>query len=665
MISKLLVANRGEIALRVMRTARAMDIATVAIHSDPDANAPFVLAADEAVRLPGASPGETYLDGAQVIAAALATGADAVHPGYGFLSENAGFARACGEAGLVFVGPSPEAIEAMGSKTAAKERMAAAGVPVLPGTVVGADDELDLEALAGAAGEIGYPVLVKAAYGGGGRGMRIVHEAGGLGEAVAGARREAASAFGNGTVFLERYVERPRHVEVQIVGDTHGTVVHLFERECSIQRRYQKIIEEAPSPAVSPELRAELGAAAVAAAKAIEYVGAGTVEFVLDQDGRFFFLEVNTRLQVEHPVTEAITGLDLVRVQLQVADGEPLPDEVTGASITGHAVEVRLYAEDVPAGFLPATGTVHRFEVPALPGVRIDSGVAAGSVVGVHYDSMLAKVIAHGATREEACRTLARALAEARVHGVTTNRDLLVAVLREEQFRRGEIDTAYLTRHDPAVLCARPDNEIALRVHPLAAALAGSAERRSDARVQTAVPSGWRNVPNADQLTQFSVGDREIDVRYRLGQNGLRASVDGEPVNVADASIAPDRVTLTVDGVRRTVDVHRVGDVVYLDSPLGATDLREVERFPEPQASEEAGSLHAPMPGTVVRVEVAEGQSVTGGGVILVLEAMKMEHAVRAPYDGVVATLSATVGQTVDTGEVLAVVHDADAEEPA
>src|SRR3954451_3513368 len=384
MIRKLLIANRGEIALRILRTARALDIATVAVYSGPDAGAPFVAAAEEAVRLPGATPGETYLRGELVVEAARATGADAVHPGYGFLSENAGFARACADAGLVFVGPSPEAIEAMGSKTAAKERMGAAGVPTLSRAVLRARGELDESALRKAAKGIGYPLLVKAAFGGGGRGMRIVRAAGELAEAVAGARREAASAFGDGTVFLERFVERPRHVEVQVFGDTHGTVVHLFERECSIQRRYQKIVEEAPSPAVTPELRAELGAAAVAAAKAIDYVGAGTVEFVLAPDGRFFFLEVNTRLQVEHPVTELVTGLDLVRVQLQVAEGEPLPPEVTGAAITGHAIEVRLYAEDVPAGFLPVTGTLHRFRIPALPGVRVDSGVVDGSVVGTH-----------------------------------------------------------------------------------------------------------------------------------------------------------------------------------------------------------------------------------------------------------------------------------------
>ncbi|WP_448628288.1 acetyl/propionyl/methylcrotonyl-CoA carboxylase subunit alpha [Geodermatophilus sp. URMC 64] len=657
MIRKLLVANRGEIALRIMRTARAMDIATVAVFSDPDADAPFVAAADEAVRLPGATPGETYLRGDLIVEAARATGADAVHPGYGFLSENAGFARACAEAGLVFVGPSPEAIEAMGSKTAAKERMAAAGVPTLPGAVIGARGELNEAAVARAAEGIGYPLLVKAAYGGGGRGMRIVRTPGELAEAVAGARREAASAFGDGTVFLERFVERPRHVEVQVLGDTHGTVVHLFERECSIQRRYQKIVEEAPSPAVTPELRAELGAAAVAAAKAIDYVGAGTVEFVLDQSGRFFFLEVNTRLQVEHPVTELVTGLDLVRVQLQVAEGEPLPDEVTGASITGHAVEVRLYAEDVPAGFLPVTGTVHRFAVPALPGVRVDAGVADGSVVSTYYDPMLAKVIAHGPTRDAACRTLARALAEARVHGVTTNRDLLVGVLREAEFRRGEIDTGYLERHDPAELSRHPQEETALRVHALAAALAAAAERRAGARVQASIPAGWRNVPNADQTATFTWGDRTLEVGYRATRDGLRASVDGERLDVTAGAVTAERVVLTVDGVRRTVDVHRVGDTVFLDSPLGATSLTEVERFPEPVAEEEAGSLHAPMPGTVVRVEVAEGQEVAAGTVVVVLEAMKMEHAVRAPHDGVVASLSATVGQAVDTGHVLAVVH--------
>ncbi|MEU7815377.1 biotin carboxylase N-terminal domain-containing protein, partial [Pseudonocardia sp. NPDC049154] len=446
MIQKLLVANRGEIAARVMRTAHALGIATVAVYSDPDADAPFVRLADEAVRLPGAAPSATYLRGDLVIEAARATGADAVHPGYGFLSENAGFARDCAAAGLTFVGPSPEAIASMGSKLEAKALMDKAGVPVLPGATV--QEDTDLNAVAA---EIGFPVLVKAAFGGGGRGMRVVHDPAELADAVAGARREAASAFGDGTVFLERFVVDPRHVEVQIVGDTHGEVVHLFERECSIQRRYQKIVEESPSPAVDDALRAELGAAAVAAGKAIGYTGAGTVEFVLDQDGRFFFLEVNTRLQVEHPVTELVTGLDLVALQLRVAEGEPLPPEVTGAVLDGHAIEVRLYAEDVPAGFLPATGTLHRFRIPDLAGLRLDTGVEDGSVVSPHYDPMLAKVVAHGRTRAEAARTLARALQRAEIHGVTTNRDLLVDILREPEFLAGRTDTGYLTRHSVLV----------------------------------------------------------------------------------------------------------------------------------------------------------------------------------------------------------------------
>jgi acetyl/propionyl-CoA carboxylase alpha subunit len=655
-IRKLLVANRGEIALRILRTARELDLATVAVHSDPDADAPFVAAADEAVRLPGAAPADTYLRAEAVVAAARATGADAVHPGYGFLSENAGFARACRTAGITFVGPSPEAIDAMASKTAAKERMAAAGVPALPGVVIGAAGELDVAALAAAAAEIGYPLLVKAAHGGGGRGMRTVRAPAELAGAVAAARREAAAAFGDGTVFLERHLERARHVEVQVFGDTAGTVVHLFERECSIQRRYQKIVEEAPSPAVTPELRAELGAAAVAAAKAIGYVGAGTVEFLLDRSGRFFFLEVNTRLQVEHPVTELVTGLDLVRVQLQVAAGEPLPDEVTGATLTGHAVEARLYAEDVPAGFLPAGGTVHRFAVPSLPGVRVDAGVADGSVVGVHYDPLLAKVVAHAPTRDAACRLLARALAEARVHGVVTNRDLLVGILREPGFRRGEIDTGYLERHDPAGLAAPAEPEHAQRVHALAAALAAAAGRRAAARVQPAVPSGWRNVPDADQVAVFRAGEREVGVGYRFGRDGVRATVAGEPVDVVAGTLTAERVVLTVDGVRRAVDVHRVGSTVWLDSPLGATELTEVERFPEPVAEAEAGSLRAPMPGTVVRIEVAEGDAVAAGAVVVVLEAMKMEHPVRAPRDGVVTDLPATAGAAVGSGQVLAVV---------
>jgi propionyl-CoA carboxylase alpha chain len=706
-IRKLLIANRGEIALRIIRTARELDIATVAIFSDPDAGAPHVRAADESVALPGSAPRDTYLRADAIIAAAQAAGADAVHPGYGFLAENASFARDCAAAGLTFVGPPPEVIEAMGSKIAAKELLAAAGVPVLPGVTVTAALAIDLAApdgaspdgagsdgartdgaageLAAAVAEIGYPVLVKASFGGGGRGMRIVRDPRDLTPAVVSAAREAAAAFGDGTVFVERYLERPRHIEVQIVGDTQGTVTHLFERECSIQRRYQKILEEAPSPAVDERLRAELTAAAVAAGQAVGYVGAGTVEFVMDADGSFYFLEVNTRLQVEHPVTELITGLDLVRLQLEIAEGSPLPPEVTGARISGHAIEARLCAEDPRAGYLPATGVLHRFRVPDLPGVRTDSGVADGTVIGVHYDSMLAKVIAHGPTRDAARRRLARALAEAQLHGVTTNRDLLVAVLREPEFAAGQIDTGYLSRHDPAVLTgaapaasagpatpATPteagaaDGSLAADLHLAAAALSGQAARRAAANVLPGIPSGWRNVRSEDQQATFLIDGAPHEVRYRLDAGGLRVTIDGRPLPGAElGAAAPGHVELTAGGIARQFSVHRVGDEVYVDSPLGATALTEAERFPEPGAQTVAGSLLAPMPGTVVRVAVAVGDAVEAGAPIVVLEAMKMEHVVAAPAAGVVAELAVQAGQAVDAGTELARVEPATDDAPA
>jgi acetyl/propionyl-CoA carboxylase alpha subunit len=654
-IGKLLIANRAEIADRITRTARAMGIATVAVFSDPDAGLPFVTAADEAVRLPGATPAETYLRGDAIIAAAAATGADAVHPGYGFLSENAGFARACAAAGLTFVGPAPETIEAMGSKIAAKELMAKAGVPVLPGAVFGDTAAPDPADVRRAAAEIGYPVLVKAAFGGGGRGMRVAAGAGEVVEAVAAARREAASAFGNGTVFLERYVSAPRHIEVQIVGDRDGQVVHLFERECSIQRRYQKIIEEAPAPGLGDGLRAELCRAAVAAGQAIGYVGAGTVEFVLDAGGRFYFLEVNTRLQVEHRVTELITGLDLVRLQLEVAAGRPLPPG-TGTHRGGHAIEARLYAEDPAAGYLPASGELHTFEIGPAPGVRVDAGFASGTTVSTFYDSMLAKVIGYGPTREDARRVLAAALARARLHGVVTNRDLLVGILREPEFRAGAVDTGYLDRHPPGELAGDP---AAPPVHLLAAALAGQAERRLTAPVLGTLPSGWRNNPSAAQRASFADGGRPAEVRYQFGRDGLRAEVGGAAVpGVVLHEVTPERVDLEAGGVRRVVTVRRVGRVSYVDSALGHSALAELDRFPDPAAAEQAGSLLAPMPGTVVRVEVSVGDPVSPGMPILALEAMKMEHVIRAPAAGVIAELLVTVGAQVSSGSALAVVAE-------
>ena len=651
-IGKLLVANRGEIAVRVIRTAHALGIATVAVYSDPDAGAPYVTLADEAVRLPGAAPADTYLRGDLIIAAADATRADAVHPGYGFLSENAAFARACADAGLIFVGPAPGTIAAMGDKVAAKAMMAAAGVPVLPSVTADAD-----RAHHDAAAQVRFPLLVKAAFGGGGRGMRLVSDSAGLDEAVGAAGREAAAAFGDGTVFLERYVPDPRHVEVQILGDAHGDVVHLFERECSIQRRYQKIVEESPSPAVDGELRQALAAAAVTAGQAVGYTGAGTVEFVLDRDGSFYFLEMNTRLQVEHPVTEAVTGLDLVELQLRIAEGEPLPPEVREAAISGHAIEVRLYAEDVPAGFLPVAGTLHRFAIPSGPGLRVDTGFRDGSVVSPHYDAMLAKVIAHGRTRADAARRLARALRDAEIHGLTTNRDLLVAILREPDFLAGATDTGYLTRHEPAALTGAGTGTgtavPATARHALVAALARQTVNRAEAPVLGTLPSGWRNVFSAPQRVSYTAAGQQYDVAYRVLGDTVQASVNNVPCGPATLhETGPQSVDLEVDGTRRVYRVHRAGSGTYVDASDGSSALTEVPRFGDPEKLAPAGSLLAPMPGLVRRVLVEAGAAVTAGQPLLVLEAMKMEQTVAAPAAGVVAELRAKAGEQVAAGQV-------------
>ncbi|WP_079031928.1 acetyl-CoA carboxylase biotin carboxylase subunit [Streptomyces specialis] len=496
-LTSVLVANRGEIARRVFRTAHDLGLATVAVHSDADTDAPHVAEADAAVRLPGTAPADTYLRADLIVAAARRAGADAVHPGYGFLSENAAFAQAVTDAGLTWIGPSPRAIAAMGSKTEAKRLMAAAGVPVLTETDPAALTEADL------------PVIIKASAGGGGRGMRIVRSLADLPGELEAARAEAASAFGDPTVFCEPYLATGRHIEVQILADAHGTVWAVGERECSIQRRHQKVVEEAPSPLVewAPGMRERLFEAARKAAGAIDYVGAGTVEFLTDGSDRFFFLEMNTRLQVEHPVTECTTGLDLVRWQLRIAEGTPLPPAPPVPH--GHAIEVRLYAEDPAADWQPQSGTVHRLHVPGViaeftnpptHGLRLDSGLTDGSAVSVHYDPMLAKVISWAPTRTEAARALASALARAEVHGLTTNRDLLVRVLRHPAFLAGDTDTAFLNRHDLATLAAPLAGEETRRLSALAAALADAAHRRATARALATLPSGWRNVPSLSPL---------------------------------------------------------------------------------------------------------------------------------------------------------------------
>lgn len=657
-IRTLLVANRGEIALRIMRTARTMGIGTVAVFSDADANAPFVSFADRSVRLPGVTPAQTYLRGELIIDAALRTGADAIHPGYGFLSENAEFAQKVADAGLIFVGPTPAAIIAMGSKIRAKEMMSTSGVPILPGVTVAGEAE-DLPAQVAS---IGYPLLVKASAGGGGRGMRIVESEAELRDAVASARREAGTAFGDDTVFVEKYVKAPRHVEVQIFGDTHGNVVHLFERDCSIQRRYQKVVEESPSPAVSPELRERLGSAAVAAGRALDYVGAGTVEFILDAQGEFHFLEVNTRLQVEHPVTEMVTGLDLVRVQLLVAQGEPLPDEVLTATMHGHAIEVRLYAEDPGAGFLPTSGTLRDFSIPST--VRSDSGFVAGDTVSIHYDPMLAKVIAWAPTRTEAALVLADGLRKSRIHGVHTNRDLLVGILNESEFLAGDTDTAYLERHPLSELDSAP-SEQDIRVAVIAATAALRQRERARAEVQMPVTAGWRNVPSQPRQVTLAESDgvERVSSYTASGAELVIAVDDDQASRVTSTTTVSDDgislVTLEIDGLRQDLAVRLAENRVDVDGPFGGIEFTVVDPLPLPGSTQTTGSLAAPMPGTVVRVEVEQGSPVTAGQVIVVLEAMKMEHAVRAPQDGIAESILVTVGHQVDVGQVLAVVTDA------
>jgi propionyl-CoA carboxylase alpha chain len=653
-LTSVLVANRGEIARRVFRSCRSLGLSTVAVYSDPDADSPHVTEADAAVRLPGSAAADTYLRADLLVAAAQHAGADAVHPGYGFLSENAGFARAVQAAGLIWIGPSPDAIAAMGSKISAKRLMAAAGLPVLTSLDPAALTEADL------------PVLIKASAGGGGRGMRIVRELAGLPGALAAAASEAASAFGDSAVFCEPYVERGRHIEVQVLADSAGTVWTVGERECSIQRRHQKIIEEAPSPLVerTPGMRERLLRAASLAASAIGYVNAGTVEFLADETGRFWFLEMNTRLQVEHPVTECTTGLDLVALQLQIAAGRTLP--ATPPPVYGHAIEARLYAEDPAADWRPQSGTLHSFALAGVsaefapaalpapaalapPAVRLDSGVVAGSRVGVFYDPMLAKIIAWAPDREQAAAVLARTLATARIHGLTTNRDLLVRVLRHPAFLAGQTDTAFFGTHGLDALAAPLADGAAAELSALAGALAGAAARQRAAPVLGGLPLGWRNVPSQLQRARYA----SHDVGYRIDRGGL--VVQGRD-DIRLVSLRPDRVELEVAGIRRAFQVADYGGLVCVDSALGPVTLIPEARFADPAAHVAAGSLLAPMPGTVVRLAAAVGDEVTAGQPLLWLEAMKMEHLIAAPVAGIVAELPVTAGQQVEVGTTLAVV---------
>jgi propionyl-CoA carboxylase alpha chain len=651
-IRRLLVANRGEIARRIFRTCREMGIATAAVYADADRDTPHAREADVAVALAGRSASETYLAIDRLIAAARRTGADAVHPGYGFLSENAAFARAVLDAGLTWVGPSPEAIEAMGDKLRAKELVARAGVSMLPGQEPdGAGDD----ALARAVSAIGLPALIKAAGGGGGRGMRIVRQRQALAEAVASARREAGAAFGDERVFLERYVESPRHVEVQVLGDAQGRLVHLFERECSIQRRHQKIVEEAPSPAVDDALRARMTAAALTAARAIGYTSAGTVEFLLDADGRFYFLEVNTRIQVEHPVTEAVTGIDLVREQILVAQGAPLGFRQEDVALHGHAIEARLYAEDPSRGFLPTGGRLLAWRAPE--GVRVDSGVETGTEIAAAFDPMIAKLIAHAPARREAAARLASALERLVAPGVVTNRDFLVSVLRHPAFLDGDTTTDFIDRHRPAPSREPTPRELAAAA--LAAALAAQVQNRADATVLRTIPSGWRNNPSAPQQIHYGAGGRDVEITYlRQRDGGFACTLDGVAAPARLIASALPTVELEIDDLRQAFHVTRgtAGDVFVQDA-RGEIRLRELPRFPRAEATGvAAGGYVAPMPGKILDVRIRTGDAITRGQLLLTMEAMKMEHQIAAADDGVVSEVRVSPGQQVDAGQILVVI---------
>lgn len=643
MFRRILIANRGEIACRVIATARRMGVETVAVYSDVDAAARHVALADQAHAIGPAPARESYLDGAKIIAAAIASGAEAIHPGYGFLSENADFAAAVAAAGLVFIGPPPAAIRTMGAKHAAKRLMRAAQVPVVPGYD---GDAQDKATMIRAAGEIGYPVLVKAAMGGGGRGMRRVDAAADLPEALAAAGREALSAFGDGTLLIEKYLARPRHIEVQVFGDNHGHLVHLYERDCSLQRRHQKVIEEAPAPGLAPEIRSKITEAALRAARAIDYVGAGTVEFIAEADDptQFYFMEMNTRLQVEHPVTEMVTGIDLVEWQLRVAAGEKLPRRQEEIALCGHAIEARLCAEDPAHDFRPESGRILDWQAPVGPGLRCDSGIETGTEIGIHYDSLLGKLIASGADRAEAIARLGDALRHTRLAGITGNLAFLARAVTHPAFAGGRIDTHFIADHS-ADLLPPPIPVLAWAYLALLEEQALIAARAEDSS-PFAATDRWRVGGAAPIVWHFAGPDGDHAVALRREGAGWVARWQKEEVHLADA--------LPAD-----CHYHAAGTTRWLHLGQNRYRVEALGAFPRPpartgQGGSQASRVPAPMPGRIVALLVAPGDTVADGQVLLRLEAMKMEHALRAPMAGRIAHLGCKAGDLVAEGTLLA-----------
>ncbi|MET3909427.1 geranyl-CoA carboxylase alpha subunit [Bradyrhizobium sp. S3.3.6] len=641
---KVLVANRGEIALRVMRSARQLGLSVVAVYSDADRDALHVRQADQAVRIGEALPAQSYLNIPAIIAAARVSGADAVHPGYGFLAENEEFAQACKDAGLVFIGPSPQAIAALGNKAGAKEIMKKAGVPIVPG-YQGADQSD--EVMLAEARKIGFPVMIKAVAGGGGRGMRLVTSAACFADALRSARSEAEAAFGDPTVIIERAIRNPRHIEIQVFGDSHGNAIHLGERDCSVQRRHQKLIEEAPSPAVTPELRARMGEVAVAAVKALRYEGAGTLEFLLDERGEFYFMEMNTRLQVEHPVTEAITGLDLVELQLRVARGEQLTVKQQDVKFAGHAIEVRLCSEDAAQDFMPQSGRMARWQVP--DGIRVEHALQSGSEIPPFYDSMIAKVISHGATREEARGRLIVGLEQLTALGVTTNQAFLLSCLRHPGFIRGEATTAFIGTHREELLAPRADAAFDTTLAGLLLYVTNprAPSWRSGRSLSATFPLPAK-IEIAGHVLELDV-TRERDGSYTVATDGRQDKFEIE-------QLGPDTIRFRHDGVMDSARFLRDRDRLYLQHrgiPLAVTDLTLAA--PKAAASNGGdGKVRAAMNGRVVAVLVKPGDRVTAGQPVMTLEAMKMEHVHKAGIDGVVSAIDVAEGEQVTTGRIVA-----------
>jgi len=650
--SKILIANRGEIACRVIATAHRLGYRTVAVFSEADAEARHVQLADEAVCIGPAPANQSYLRIDSIIAAAQRTGADAIHPGYGFLSENADFARACATAGIVFIGPSVEAIRLMGSKRLSKLAMLEAGVPCIPGYEGAAqdDDTLTREAV-----RIGYPLMIKASAGGGGRGMRLVHEASELIPQLKTARSEAQNAFGSGELILEKAVLYPRHVEIQIFGDHHGNLVYLGERDCSVQRRHQKVLEEAPCPIMTPELRRTMGEAAVKAAASVNYSGAGTVEFLLDQNGDFYFLEMNTRLQVEHPVTELITGQDLVAWQIQVAEGRPLPLSQEQIQLNGHAIEVRLYAEDAAHGFLPQTGQVLRWEPAIFDGIRIDHGLQEGQTITPFYDPMLAKIIAHGATRDEARRRLIRAVEDCVLLGVQGNQRFLANLLKHPEFAAGKATTAFIGENlqdDPSLSPQLPS--------PTELAVTAALLYQATAYACAPQPSlaGWRNAGNAPWRFLLKHSEQQYPVELSVIESGSQPLLSAKvgTCEIALRLLKTDGrwATLELDGIRRRLAYHQDGEQLWLYGTNGNLEFSDISHQPaDGKLTANSGSLKAPMDGAIVEVLVSEGEAVGKGQLLLVLEAMKMEHPLKAGIDGVVRRVHVSKGDQVKGRQVL------------